>query len=76
MDNLSGAKYFSSLDLTTGYHQIVLHPNDCVKTAFNTHIGNYELKVMPFDLTNVPAVLQSAMSHIFHKYLNSLCAYI
>jgi hypothetical protein len=41
MDNLSGAKYFFSLDLTTGYHQIVLHPNDCDKTAFNTHIGKY-----------------------------------
>jgi hypothetical protein len=41
MDNLSGAKYFFALDLTSGYHQLALQPSDIPKTAFNTHIGKY-----------------------------------
>jgi hypothetical protein len=39
MDNLSGAKVFSSLDLTSGYHQLTLHSSDVEKTAFNTPPG-------------------------------------
>ena len=48
MDNLSGAKYFSALDFTSGYHQLSLQPSDVPKTAFNTHIGKYEWKVLPW----------------------------
>jgi hypothetical protein len=42
MDNLEGAKCFSSLDLTSGYNQFKLSATDVSKTAFNTHIGKYE----------------------------------
>jgi hypothetical protein len=42
MDNLSGAKFFFSLDLTSGYHQLMLDPSDHPKTALNTHIGKNE----------------------------------
>ena len=42
MDNLSGAKFSSSLDLTSGYHQLVLRESDRPKTAFNTHFGKFE----------------------------------
>ena len=77
LDNLSGAKYFSSLDLASGYHQIVLQPNDCEKTAFNTHIGKYEFKVLPFGLTNAPAVFQSVMNQVFREHLNKrVCVYL
>jgi hypothetical protein len=77
MDNLSGAKYFSSMDLTSGYHQIVLHPNECDRTAFNTHIGKYEWRVMPFGLTNAPAVFQTVMNRLFGPALNKfLCVYL
>jgi Reverse transcriptase (RNA-dependent DNA polymerase)/RNase H-like domain found in reverse transcriptase/Integrase zinc binding domain/Aspartyl protease len=77
MDNLSGARCFSSLDLTSGYHQITLHPNDCEKTAFNTHIGKYEWRVLPFGLTNAPAVFQSIMNKLFGPGLNKfLCVYL
>ena len=56
LDNLAGAKYFSSLDLTSGYHQLVLQEADRPKTAFNTHIGKFEYKVLPMGLSNAPAV--------------------
>jgi hypothetical protein len=51
--------------LTSSSHQIMLHPNECHRTAFNTHIGKYEWHVMPFGLTNAPAVFQSVMNRLF-----------
>lgn len=77
LDNLSGAQYFSSLDLTSGYWQIVLHSNDWEKTAFNTHLGKFEWRVIPFGLTNAPAVFQAVMNRVFSKYLNRfVCIYL
>lgn len=77
LDNLSGAKCFSSIDLTSGYHQIPLHPKDWEKTAFNTHIGKFEWRVLPFGLCNAPAVFQATMNKIFSPYLNKfVCVYL
>jgi hypothetical protein len=77
MNNLSGAKLFSSKDLTSGYHQIVLHPNECERTAFNTHSGKYEWRVLPFGLTNAPALFQTVMNRLFGPALNKfLCVYL
>jgi AcrR family transcriptional regulator len=70
LDNLSGARYFSSLDLTSGYHQLRLPASDIPKTAFNTHFGKFEWRVLPMGLSKAPAVFQSVMNRLFSKYLN------
>jgi hypothetical protein len=71
IDVLSGAKYFAALDLTSGYdNQFTLASSDVPKTAFNTHIDNYEWKVLPMLLSNAPAVFHAEMNQFFGPHHN------
>jgi len=62
LDELSSARWFTSLDLRAGFNQIRLAPGEEHKTAFQTHWGHFEWTVMAFGLTGAPNTFQGAMN--------------
>lgn len=69
MDELAHARWFSKLDLKAGYHQILLQAGEEYKTAFQTHIGHYEFRVMAFGLTGAPNTFLGAMNDTLKSVL-------
>ncbi|GBM99785.1 Retrovirus-related Pol polyprotein from transposon 17.6 [Araneus ventricosus] len=61
VDMLSGAKFFTSMDLTSGFHQMKMHPDHAFLTGIATEFGVFEFKSLPFGLRNASANFQRLM---------------
>ena len=73
LDSLSGSKYFTTLDLQSGYHQVAMHSDSKDKTAFVMHAGVYAYDVMSFGLCNALPCFQRLMSRVLHGLKWKLC---
>ncbi len=67
---LQGAKLFTKLDLRNAYHLVRIREGDEWKTAFNTPTGHFEYRVLPFGLTNAPAVFQALINNVLRDMVN------
>jgi hypothetical protein len=73
-DQLQEAKYFSKIDLRSGYHQLRIKEADIQKMTFVTRYGQYEFIVMSFRLTNAPTFFMNLMNKVFMEELDKLVA--
>ena len=73
LDMLAGKRWFSTLDLASGYWQVSLSPEARCKTAFATHSGLFQFRVMPFGLCNAPATFERLMDRVLQGLRWSRC---
>ena len=73
LSSLQGAQVFSSLDLRSGYWQMMVHPDDVEKTAFICQGGLYQFRVLPFGVINGPASFQRLMSAVLGDLIGRTC---
>ena len=68
---MGSAKYFTSIDLRSGYWQCCIADEDIPKTTFLMRYGLYKWVVMPMRLTNAPATFMQTMNNLFLDMLDS-----
>jgi hypothetical protein len=73
LDTLAGAKWFSNIDLKSGYWQVDVHPDDKEKTAFLTGQGLWHFTVMQFGLCTAPANFERLMETILRNLRYDVC---
>lgn len=75
IQNLGRAKVFSTVDLESGYHQILIKESDREKTAFSINHNKFHFKRMPFGLKNAPSIFQRCVNDILHEFIGKF-AYV
>lgn len=75
IQNLGKAKIFSTIDLESGFHQILIREQDREKTAFSINHAKFHFKRMPFGLKNAPSIFQRCVNDILHEYIGKF-AYV
>ena len=73
---LKGAKYFTTLDLRSGYYHIGLSEGSKAKTAFITPFGKYQFEAVPFGLAQAPAYFQQLISMVLQDCSEFMMAYL
>ena len=73
LDTLSGAVWYSTFDLRSGFHQVKVHPRDVNKTTFTCHRGTFRFPRMPFGLCNAPATFQRLMDTVLMGLNFDIC---
>ncbi|XP_044573749.1 uncharacterized protein LOC123257850 [Drosophila ananassae] len=71
--SLGRAKYFTTIDLTSGFHQIHMNEKDIPKTAFSTLNGKYEFLRLPFGLKNAPTIFQRMIDDVLREHICKIC---
>jgi len=70
--SLGKAKYFTTLDLTSGFHKIYMLESDTPKTSFFTLNGKYVFLRLPFGLKNAPAVFQRMIDDVLREHIGKI----
>lgn len=73
LPQLGQNKFFSVIDLKSGFHQIPLREADRKKTAFSVNNGKYEFTRLPFGLRNAPSIFQRTLDDILREYIGKIC---
>lgn len=73
LSNLGKARFFTTLDLKSGFHQILLAEKDREKTAFSVGNGKYEFCRLPFGLKNAPSIFQRAIDDVLRDRIGKSC---
>lgn len=58
LSSFSGAQYFTNIDLYSGYHQLLVHPESIAKTAFVMKQGQFQYRCMSFGFSGAPCTFQ------------------
>jgi hypothetical protein len=71
--NLNKSKFFTTVDLTSGFHQIKMKKEDIPKTAFSTLNGKFEYLRLPFGLKNAPSIFQRMIDDVLKDLIGRTC---
>ena len=73
LDAMNGARWFSTFNLRSGYHQVLIDEESADKTTFITREGTFRFRVMPFGLTGAPATFQRLMDLVMSGLNLEVC---